>query len=62
VAREELVEQAGAAVIDDASGEKARQAVAAVCSPYRHRTESGQWTGVLAALNARTTQHGKEWY
>ena len=32
-AREELVEKAGAAVIDDASGEKARQAVAAVCSP-----------------------------
>ena len=54
-AREELVEKAGAAVIDDASGEKARQAVAAVCSPYRHQTESGDWTGELTALNADRT-------
>jgi hypothetical protein len=51
-AREELVGQAGAAVIDDASGEKARQAVAAVCSPYRHQFESGEWTDELTALNA----------
>ncbi len=54
-AREELVEQAGAAVIDDASGETARQAVAAVCSPYRQQTQSGQWTGELTALNADRT-------
>ena len=51
-AREELVEQAGAAVIDDAPGEKARQAVAAVCSPYRRQVESGEWTDELTALNA----------
>lgn len=50
-AREELVEQAGAAVIDDASGEKARQAVAEVCSPYCRQFESGgEWTGELTAL------------
>jgi hypothetical protein len=54
-AREELVEKAGAAVIDDAPGEKARQAVAEVCSPYRHQTESGEWTGELTALNADRT-------
>ena len=54
-AREELVEKAGAAVIDDASGEKARQAVAAVCSPYRHQIESGEWTDELTALNADRT-------
>jgi hypothetical protein len=47
-AREELVEKVGPAVIDDAPGEKARQAVAEVCSPYRHQFESGE----LTALNA----------
>lgn len=55
VAREELVEMAGTAVIDDAPGEKARQAVAEVCSPYRHEFESGEWTGELTALNADRT-------
>jgi hypothetical protein len=54
-AREELVEKAGAAVIDDAFGEKARQAVAAVCSPYRHQFERGEWTDELTALNADRT-------
>jgi hypothetical protein len=43
-ARRDLVEKAAANVLDDPSGEKARQAVAAVCSPYRHRTtRSGTW-------------------
>lgn len=51
-AREELVKQAGAAVIDDASGEKARRAVAEVCSPYGHQFESAEWTDELTALNA----------
>jgi len=51
-AREELAEKAGAAVIDDAPREKARQAVAEVCSPYRHQFESTEWTGELTALNA----------
>jgi hypothetical protein len=55
VAREELVEQVGDAVIDDASGEKARLAVAEVCSPYRRQTESGEWTGELMALSAGRT-------
>jgi hypothetical protein len=51
-AREELIEKVGAAVIDDVPGEKARQAVAEVCSPYRHQFDSGEWTGELTALNA----------
>jgi hypothetical protein len=37
-ARQGLIDQAGASVLDDPPGEKARQVVAAVCSPYRHRT------------------------
>ena len=50
--REELLEQAGAAVIDDPAGEKARQAVADVCSPYRHQDDGGEWADEVAALNA----------
>src|ERR1022692_1482020 len=50
--RRELVAQAGAAVIEDPVGEKARQAVAAVCSPYRHQDDSGEWADEVAALNA----------
>jgi hypothetical protein len=50
--REELIEKVGAAVIDDVPGEKARQAVAEVCSPYRHQFDSGEWTSELTALNA----------
>jgi hypothetical protein len=57
-AREELIEQAGAAVIDDAPGEKARQAVAEVCSPYRRQFVSGEWTEDLTALNAGPTGGG----
>jgi hypothetical protein len=51
-AREELAEKVGAAVIDDAPGEKARRAVAEVCSPYRRQFASGEWPGELTALNA----------
>jgi hypothetical protein len=49
--RRELVAQAGAAVIEDPAGEKARQAVAAVCSPYRRRDDSGEWADEVTALN-----------
>ena len=55
-ARQELIEQAGASVLDDPPGEKARQAVAAVCSPYRHRTTTNEgWIEELTALNADGT-------
>jgi hypothetical protein len=55
-ARQELIEKAGATVLDDPSGEKARQAVSAVCSPYRHRTTmSGAWIEELTVLNADGT-------
>jgi hypothetical protein len=50
--RTALIAQAGAAVIEDQAGEKARQAVAAVCSPYRHRDDGGEWADEVAALNA----------
>jgi hypothetical protein len=56
IARQELIEKAGASVLEDSSGETARQAVAAVCSPYRHRTmRSGTWIEELTALNADGT-------
>jgi hypothetical protein len=55
-ARENLIDQAGSTVLDDPAGEKARQAVAAVCSPYRHRTQmSGEWIEELTALSADGT-------
>jgi hypothetical protein len=55
-ARQDLIGKAGANVLDDPPGEKARQAVAAVCSPYRHRTmKSGTWIEELTALNADGT-------
>jgi hypothetical protein len=55
-ARKELSEKAGASVVDDPSGERARQAVAAVCSPYRHRTmRNGSWIEELTALNTDGT-------
>ena len=50
--RGKLVAQAGAAVIEDQIGEKARQAVADVCSPYRHQGDGGEWADEVAALNA----------
>lgn len=50
--RRELVVQAGAAIIEDPVGEKARQAVAAVSSPYRHQDDGGEWADEVAALNA----------
>ncbi len=52
-ARQKLIEQAGDHVLDDPPGEKARQVVAAVCSPYRHRTMAGgTWIEELSVLNA----------
>jgi hypothetical protein len=50
--RTELVAQAGAAVIEDQAGEKARKAVVAVCSPYRHQDDGTEWVDEVAALNA----------
>jgi hypothetical protein len=50
-AREELLEMVGAAVIDDATGEKARLSVAEACSPFRRRMEGGDWLDEPSALN-----------
>lgn len=50
--RRELLDQVGAAVVEDLAGEEARQAVAAVCSPYGHRDGGGDWADEVAALNA----------
>jgi hypothetical protein len=50
--RRELVVQAGAGVIDDPVGEKARQAVVAVCSPYRRQDDGSGWADEAVALNA----------
>jgi hypothetical protein len=51
-----MIEKAGASVLDDPSGEKARQAVTPVCSPYRHRTvRNGTWIEGLTALNTDGT-------
>ena len=48
--------EGGRSVLDDPVGEKARQALAAVCSPYRHRTmKSGTWIEELTALNVDGT-------
>lgn len=55
-ARQDLIGKAGDNVLDDPSGEKARQAVAVVCSPYRHRAvKGGTWIEELTALNADGT-------
>ena len=54
--RQWLIETAGAAVLNDPPGEKARQAVATVCSPYRRRTTTGgAWFEEMTALNADGT-------
>jgi hypothetical protein len=51
--RQWLIETAGDTVLSDPAGEKARQAVAAVCSPYRRRTTTeGEWFEEVTALNA----------
>lgn len=55
-ARQELIENTGASVLNDPAGEKVQQAVAAVCSPYRHRTtRSGAWIEEFTVLNADGT-------
>lgn len=55
-ARQKLINQAGDHILDDPPGEKARRVVAAVCSPYRHRTTTGDtWIEELTALNADGT-------
>jgi hypothetical protein len=51
--RAELIEKAGDTFTHDPAGEKARQAVAAACSPYRHRTtRGGEWIEESTWLNA----------
>jgi hypothetical protein len=54
--RQWLIDTVGDRVLSDPSGEKARQAVAAVCSPYRRRTTAGEaWFEEVTALNADGT-------
>jgi hypothetical protein len=55
-ARQQLIEQMGDQLLDDPQGEQARQVVAEVCSPYRHRTMTGgTWIEELSALNTDGT-------
>lgn len=54
--RQWLIDTAGRTVLNDRPGEKARQAVADVCSPYRRRTTAGEtWLEDVTALNADGT-------
>jgi hypothetical protein len=53
--RKEQIERAAGAIVADPDGEAARDAVAAACSPYRHRTGRGQWTEDTRWLNADGT-------
>jgi hypothetical protein len=51
--REKLLEQVGGRFTNDPAGERARQAVAEVCSPYRERATAGEaWFEEATALNA----------
>jgi len=54
--RQWLIDTAGRTVLNDPPGEKARQAVADVCSPYRRRTTAGEaWFEELTALHSDGT-------
>ncbi len=54
--RQWLIDTAGRTVVNDPLGEKARQAVADVCSPYRRRITAGEaWFEEVTVLNADGT-------